>query len=283
MASGNKRRPAVEPQKRSLRGNARFPKRDRQQRMRGMPLTAGPGMPALIPVAWLNSVVGVALLPFTVITTITFFTSFAQAAVDQSVWRLAPVFFFCWGLVIWLGVFAAGLRPRWLYVLGHELTHAFFVILCGGRIHDFKVGRDGGHVIADKNNLLIALSPYFVPFWSLIVTALYGLSWAVADLGKTHHGFWLGHGLFRWDWVLFFAIGYTWGLHFTFTTWMLARDQPDLRHNGKFFSLIIIYSVNLLLIASLLVAASPELTWSRFADEWARHLKTGWRIVTRDG
>lgn len=261
------------PKKTAPRGNARLPKRERLQRVQARSALARNRAPLVIPVTWLNTVLGILLLPLTVVTTLTFFSSFADAAVDRGVWRTAPFWFFCWGLLIWVAVFAAGFRPRFLYVLGHELTHALFVIICGGRIHDLRVNERGGHVVTDKNNLLISLSPYFVPFWTLVVTALYGLAWMIWDLGPTHHGVWLGHGEFSWDWVLFFAIGYTWGLHLTFTVWAITQNQPDLRQNGTFFSLIFVYFINLVLISGLLVAASPELTLGHFADDWWLNLR----------
>jgi hypothetical protein len=270
----NKRRHLTEAKKSAPRGNPRFPKRDRRERSRGRSVTvSGPRPPLLIPIAWLNSVVGLVLLPFAVVTTLVFFSGIAKAATDPLVWRTASFWFFFWGLMIWLAAFSAGWRPRYLYVLGHELTHALFVLLCGGRVVEFRVSRHGGHVVTDKNNLLISLSPYFVPFWSLVVTGVYGIAAAVWDLQITYDRVWFGHGTFRWEWLLFFAIGYTWGLHLTFTVWMIARDQPDLRQNGTFFSFILIYFINLLLIAAMLVAASPELTWSSFVDEWVRYFR----------
>ena len=56
-----------------------------------------------------------------------------------------------------------------LYVFGHELTHALWVWLMGGRVSRFRVGRDGGHIVTDKNNFWIALAPYFFPLYSLLV------------------------------------------------------------------------------------------------------------------
>src|SRR6476646_4520188 len=71
-------------------------------------------------------------------------------------------------------IVALFLLPIVLYVFGHELTHALWVWLMGGRVSRFKVGREGGHILTDKNNFLIALSPYFFPLYSILVIALYG-------------------------------------------------------------------------------------------------------------
>ena len=47
---------------------------------------------------------------------------------------------------------------------------------------------------------------------------------------------------------LFALIGLTWTFHLTFTVWMIFKNQPDLRQNGTFFSLTLIYLVNLVII-----------------------------------
>ena len=38
-----------------------------------------------------------------------------------------------------------------------------WVLLMGGRVSRFRVGRDGGHIVTDRNNFWIALAPYFFP------------------------------------------------------------------------------------------------------------------------
>ncbi len=224
--------------------------------------------PASRPLDWPWIAGGVALLVVNIITTITFFSVFASATLEHGLWRSAPVWFFGLGLVVWLAGFWAGLRPLKIYIYAHELTHAAFVILCGGKVHGFQVRDDGGHVLTDKNNLLISLSPYFVPLITLVIALIYGLCGWIWDLDQTYAGFFFNVADFRWDWLLFFSIGLTWGFHFTFTVWMLTRDQPDLEYKGAFFSLIFIYFVNLALISSLLVAASPALTLAEFGHTW---------------
>ena len=254
--------------------NARFPERDRKVRLQSRNVAYRQSAPLVIPITWLNTVIGLMLLPLVWVTTLTFFTLLSQSAKQAEVWRTPQVVLFGWGLVAWLAAFWAGLRPRYLYVLGHELTHALFVLLCGGKIHDFRVTADGGHVVTDKNNLLISLSPYFVPFWSLAAVTLYGLGGAAFDFAAVQHlrlGDWrLSLGM---DAALACLLGYTWGLHLTFTLWMVTRDQPDLQQNGTFFSLVFIYFVNLVLILGLFVLASPSITAGDLMEDWLRHLR----------
>lgn len=47
------------------------------------------------------------------------------------------------GLGIWLVVYVQLPRPMWLYVLGHELTHALSAWMCGSRVESFKVNSRG--------------------------------------------------------------------------------------------------------------------------------------------
>src|ERR1700704_5691228 len=47
-------------------------------------------------------------------------------------------------------------KPMWVYVFGHELTHALWTWLLGGRVKKFKASSKGGHVVVTKNNFVIA-------------------------------------------------------------------------------------------------------------------------------
>ena len=267
------RRPPPQPP----RGNERYPERDRKK---GVPAFSQPAQPWLLPNRIVNILLGIVLFPFAGITGAAFFSTLAQATVEQAGWKTAPIFFFSLGLAIRTVWFFTGFRPRKPYVFAHEFTHAMFVILSGGRIHDFKFHEHGGHVIANKNNLVIALSPYFVPFWSMSIGASYGLIGLAFDLSKTYRLLW---GLidFRWDWLLFLFLGFSWAAHACYTGWMIAKDQPDLHQNGTFFSLTVIVLGNLLLMTVLLVSAAPDLSWGAFLDNWVAHLRGVWHWFGR--
>jgi hypothetical protein len=68
----------------------------------------------------------------------------------------------------------------------------------------------------------------------------------------------------RW---LYAVIGATWAFHFTFTCWMIPKNQTDLSDQGTFFSLVIIYLMNLLLLSVMLILASPQITFAGFASD----------------
>lgn len=219
-------------------------------------------------VSWIQRgfrwILGLLLLPFGLVTSWTFFSQFSRAALDHGFWQTAAFWYFATGVLLMGGWFLSGLLQSvflYLYVLGHELTHAVFVYLFRGRVTDFHVSLEGGYITTNKTNFVIALSPYFVPFWSAVGILIY-----LAFLYTT--------GLPAYaDKILFCFVGFTWTFHFGWTLWMIPRDQPDLKENGTFLSLVIIYLANLLVLACLLCLASgtPWDTAKSFGQEWIRH------------
>ncbi len=117
----------------------------------------------MVPTRWVKFVVALFLLPLCAIFSQTFFTVFTRATVSEQLWTGEEFWFFSLGAVLWLITFFGLPRPLLVYVFGHELTHALWVWLMGGRVSQFRVRRDGGHIITDRNNFWIALAPYFFP------------------------------------------------------------------------------------------------------------------------
>jgi hypothetical protein len=48
---------------------------------------------------------------------------------------------------------------------------------------------------------------------------------------------------------------------------MIPKSQTDLSDHGTFFSLVVIYLMNLLLLSVLLVLASPQITFVAFGAD----------------
>lgn len=207
------------------------------------------------------------LLPLCWVTTWTFLARFSQATVEQDFWKTAEFWYFATGALVMLGWFWSGLLQTfflYLYVLGHELTHAVFVILFRGKVMDFHVSTEGGYITTNKTNLVIALSPYFVPFWAVVCALLY------ATLR-----YFAGHTP-QWDRVFYGFMGVTWIFHMVWTVWMIPRDQPDLKENGTFLSLVVIFLANILVLVALFCVAadSPLQSTQAFAMEWFRYAAT---------
>ena len=207
---------------------------------------------------WLKLVIGLILSPICWVTTEATLASFARVTLQTSFWRSPEFWFFSMGSLMWLiAFFGAKAHPLlFLYVLGHEYTHAFFALICGARVERVRVGSSGGHILTDKNNVLISLSPYFVPFYTVLLLASYAIAGHFLEFADIHYR------------ILFALIGVTWTFHLTFTIWMILKNQPDLRQNGTFFSLTLIYLINMLIIIAMLVIAAPALAWRNFTTAW---------------
>ena len=231
----------------------RRPKRKPGKPARFQASLAG-AIPEHVPTRWVKFVVGLFLLPPTAILTQTFFTAFARTTVRDAFWITEEFWFFALGSLLWLVTFFGLPRPLWIYVFGHELTHAIWVYLMGGRVHRFQVSKEGGHILTDKTNTWIALAPYFFPIYSLLVLAIYGIAALFTDVAPYRQ-------------LLYAALGATWAFHLSFTCWMIPKGQPDLTYGGTFFSLVLICLLNLALLAVLLIIASPGVTWIGFARD----------------
>jgi hypothetical protein len=210
--------------------------------------------PMMVPTRWVKFIFAIFLVPIAAIVSQTFFTAFARATLTQHLWAAQQFWFFALGAVLWFIAFFGLPRPVILYVFGHELTHAVWVWLMGGRVSRFSVRRDGGHIVTNRTNFWIALAPYFFPLYSILAIAVYGvlsLFYNVQPYGR----------------LLYAVIGVTWAFHFTFTFWMIPKNQTDLSDHGTFFSLVVIYLINLFLLSALLIIASPHITFTGFAAD----------------
>jgi hypothetical protein len=136
------------------------------------------------------------------------------------------------GAACWLVIFLLMPKPMWIYVFGHELTHALWTWLFGGRVKKMKVTARGGHVLISKTNFVIALAPYFFPLYAVIVVLIFAL------------------GQFIWDWknyLVFFhlLVGAAYAFHVTLTFHTLQTRQTDITSQGYLFSAVIIFLGNI--------------------------------------
>jgi hypothetical protein len=139
------------------------------------------------------------------------------------------------GAACWVVIYLLLPRPMWVYVFGHELTHALWVWLCGGRVKKFKATPDGGHVIVSKTNFLIALAPYFFPLYAAIIVALFSA----------------GHLVWNWkNYLVWFhlLVGAAYSFHVTLTWHVLRTRQTDITSQGYLFSAVIIFLGNVLVL-----------------------------------
>jgi hypothetical protein len=152
------------------------------------------------------------------------------------------------GAACWLVVYLLLPKPMWIYVVGHELTHALWVWLFGGSVKQFKADARGGHVIVDKNNFLISLAPYFFPLYAVLVVA----------------GFAVGHLIWNWQGYLpwfHLLVGAAYAFHVSLTVHILKTQQSDITSQGYLFSAVVIFLGNalVLLIGIPLLTAKVDL------------------------
>lgn len=200
-------------------------------------------------------VIGLLLLPLCWASLETFLVLLHADTFAGNYWRTPEFLSFAGGCLVWLALFYCA-RCRlmmWLYVAGHELTHALFVLICSGKVSKVHISSEGGHILTNRNNFLISLSPYFFPFYTALTILVWAvLQWIFREQGELNP---------VW---LYGAIGFTWMFHLTFTVWMIRREQPDVDQNGKVFSFALIILMNVLLISALLIIASPTATFAGF-------------------
>ena len=246
----------------------------------------------MVPTRWLKVIWGLFLLAVAFVLTQTFFGLFTKVDKDRAFWTGEEFWFFAlgsttlWTLWFFGSIWTMGSpRPLRAYVFGHELTHAIWVWLWGGRVSHFEVTREGGYILTDTHNFWIALAPYFYPLYSFVVILGFGaasLFWDFTRLEDTL----LFMTPVQW---LFLLLGATWAFHLSFTVWMIPKGQTDLTYHGTFFSLVIIYLMNLLLLTAFLIVIARELTFAgyfhdllensrHFAEiawEWGQQLRRG--------
>ena len=198
--------------------------------------------------------IGLLLLPLCTALSMTLWRAIAILAQSPTRLPLLPAFAGVAGIVLWAVVWLFLPPLTRTYVLGHELTHALWTVLFGGKASGLKVSARGGSVRVSKNNVWITLAPYFFPLYTFIVALVWLLS------------AWLFPAVKPYSPIFVFWIGMTWSFHLTFTLRFLAYNQPDVREHGRLFSYALIYALNALSIAAALVAVGSWTFPEAFAD-----------------
>lgn len=199
---------------------------------------------------WVKTIIAVLLLPLCLGVTRAAGRVLRASGNADTVWVAMLA-----GAACWLVIFLLLPKPMWVYVFGHELTHALWTWLFGGRVKKFKATSQGGHVVVSKNNFLITLAPYFFPLYVAIVVLV----------------FMVGHWIWGWtSYAVWFhlLVGAAYAFHVTLTCHTLRTRQSDITQQGRFFSAVIIWlgNVAVLLLGVPLVTARvgllTALKWS---------------------
>jgi hypothetical protein len=175
---------------------------------------------------WAKTIVAILLLPFCIGATRALVMVLRASGSADTAWVAMLA-----GAACWLVIFLLLPRPMWVYVFGHELTHALWTWLFGGRVRIFKATSDGGHVVVSKTNFLLTLAPYFFPLYVAVVVVV----------------FMAGHWL--WSWTRYqvwfdLLVGAAYAFHVTLTCHALQTRHSDITQQGRLFSAVIIWLVN---------------------------------------
>jgi hypothetical protein len=173
------------------------------------------------------------------------------------------------GAACWIVIFFLLPKPMWIYVFGHELTHALWTWLHGGQVKKMKITSKGGHVVISKTNFLIALAPYFFPLYAVLVIGVFALGNLI----------WNWHGYLVWFHLL---VGAAYAFHVSLTIHILRTQQSDITSQGYLFSAVVIFlgNVCVLLFAIPLLTARVQLLevlhlWLNSTDRilvWLHHV-----------
>jgi len=197
---------------------------------------------------WLKMCVGILLLPVCLATVKALWIVLTQPGVNAATRIWLPMLA---GAACWVVVFLLLPKPMWIYVLGHESTHAVWTWLFGGKIKRFKATSSGGHVVATRSNFLITLAPYFFPFYAVVVVLIF----IVGDLLWNWR-----HAYLPWFHLL---LGAAYAFHVTLTVEILKYRQSDITSQGYLFSAVVIFLGNaLVLLASVPLLTGHELYYA---------------------
>jgi hypothetical protein len=186
---------------------------------------------------------GIALVPFCL-----GFTWQFVATVFSIVYKPEAPYYFAGGGLLYLALHLLFKKPIFTYVVGHELTHAFFALLFGGSVKSLQVSDRGGRVTVTKSNFLITLAPYFFPLYTFAALVLYGIV-RTAGAGKAVVN------------AAVFISGATFAFHLILTFIFLQTDQSDIGEQGALFSYPLIYLFNIAfaaLLVDIVLAANMD-------------------------
>jgi hypothetical protein len=188
-------------------------------------------------------VIGILLLPLCLGSAAAVWRMLRLSGSSDSVWM--PLL---GGALCWTVVYLLLPRPMWISVAVHHLPHALWAGVLGGGVGGIRVSSRGGHVEVSKSNFVIALAPYFFPFYAVLVVLCFLALRAMIPWNSLEVWFLL-------------LLGAAYGFHLTLTLHVLKTRQSDISDHGRVFSAAIILLGNtlVLVLAIPLLMRSPTL------------------------
>jgi len=152
------------------------------------------------------------------------------------------------------------------YIIEHELTHIIFTLISGIRVKKISL-KGNAYVKTEKVNLLIALSPYSLPLYTIIILSIY----------KFLALFYRSNVL---SIIFYFFASASLSFHIIVTVHYLSLDQPDLKRYGYFSSLIFVFLWSMGVMALILayMFENVELI-PYFRQSWIFYIEFYTRII----
>ncbi len=203
-------------------------------------------------------IIAIVLLPITIIGVISFVSLMGTIK-----WYTHPAVLLLIGGSVYCVIHVVSAQKSFAYVIGHEAVHAVTSMLLGGKIISFFVSRKQGSVSTTKDNFIISLAPYCVPFYAVVILlCYYGVS-IVVNVEPCRP-------------TAIFLLGAALSHHFLLTVHYIKIGQRDITEHGILFSFTIIVLVNIIIVTLLL---SIFLSHEAFYLLWTLAGRIGKKII----
>ena len=189
-----------------------------------------------------NNIIGILLLPLTVSAVASFFIIlfYLPELTDGA-------YYFIGGMALCTITRKILPKAAVLYILGHELTHALWCKLFGGKVYRINVSAEGGSMQGSVSNVWVKLAPYFFPIYTVIVGLFFGALALFFDMLPYYNAF-------------IFLLGFSLQFHYLYTGDSLKIKQSDIHKAGVIISAAIIPLINVAVIVLLLQLVIPEMS-----------------------
>ncbi len=154
------------------------------------------------------------------------------------------VVIFLSGLIFYLIIHFCFYNPIRIYVIGHEFVHMISAWICGAKVSKVKLKKNSGAVTVNRVNTFIALSPYFVPVYSIFLVILWGIIKYVLSVNLKIE-------------IFIFLLGITVMFHIVLTAYTISVGQSDFNISGLMFSLVVIFIINLVMLICIILFLLP--------------------------
>jgi len=162
-----------------------------------------------------------------------------------------------------------------VYVLSHELSHALAAFFQGVKVRKIAVRKRSGYVSLSRINTIIILSPYFLPFYVLVIGLLYillSLFWKISP----------------YEWLFVLLSGFFTSFHIANTMEIIFTGplQKDIQKaGGRVFSISLITILNCFVILAILKIIYPDFVllkpyFLQIKTTSVRIIRFAWNLVT---